>query len=106
LRREQFSRYPHQLSGGEIQRAMMVRIYSLAPRLIVADEPTSMLDMSVQAQVLSLMKDLQQKNKTACIFVSHDPAVMEAMCDTVGVLEKGRCRFMEMDEFAAFAGEM
>jgi len=53
----------------------MVRTYSLAPKLIVADEPTSMLDISVQAQVLSLMKDLQQKNQTACIFVSHDPAV-------------------------------
>lgn len=102
LRREQFFRYPHQLSGGEIQRAMMVRIYSLAPRLIVADEPTSMLDMSVQAQVLSLMKDLQRKNTTACIFVSHDPAVMQVMCDSVVVLERGRSRFMDMEEFAAF----
>jgi len=85
---------------------MMVRTDLLAPKPIVADEPTSMLDISVQAQVLSLMKDLQQKNQTACIFVSHDPAVMQMICDAVGVLENVRCRFRGMDEFPAFVREM
>lgn len=103
LRREHFSCYPHQLSGGEIQRAMLVRIYSLSPGLIMADEPTSMLDMSVQAQVLALMKDLQKKNDTAFIFVSHDPEVMTAMCDTVGVMEERDVRFMDVEEFSVYA---
>jgi len=94
------------LSGGEIRGEMMVRTDLLAPKPIVADEPTSMLDISVQAQVLSLMKDLQQKNQRACIFVSHDPAVMQMICDAVGVLENRRCRFIGMDEFPAFVREM
>ena len=103
LRREHFSCYPHQLSGGEIQRAMLVRIYSLSPRLIMADEPTSMLDMSVQAQVLALMKDLQKKNDTAVIFVSHDPEVMSVMCDRVCVMGEGTVQFMDIEEFSGYA---
>lgn len=95
-----FECYPSQLSGGEIQRAMMVRIYSLSPKFIVADEPTSMLDMSVQAQILVLMKKLQHENDTACLFISHDPDVMTAMCDRIGVLKEGRFLVMDKDEFS------
>lgn len=93
-------KYPRQLSGGELQRAMMVRMYSLSPRLLVADEPTSMLDMSVQAQILNLMKDLQKKNNTACIFISHDPEVMQVMCDRIGVMSEGRCTIMDKNSFS------
>lgn len=103
LKQEQFFRYPHQLSGGEIQRAMLVRIYSLEPKLVIADEPTSMLDMSVQAQVLTLIRTLQQKNQNACIFISHDPEVIQVMCTRVGVLESGRFRVLDMEEFREYA---
>ncbi|MDR3102252.1 MAG: dipeptide/oligopeptide/nickel ABC transporter ATP-binding protein [Methanocalculaceae archaeon] len=106
LRPDQFSCYPNQLSGGEIQRAMMVKIYSLSPKLIVADEPTSMLDMSVQAQILLLMKELQKKNNTACIFISHDSQIMLTMCDRIGVLGDGDFRMMELDEFAGYTTEL
>lgn len=102
LRPDQFSCYPNQLSGGELQRAMMVKVYSLSPKLIVADEPTSMLDMSVQAQILTLMKDLQQARTTACVFISHDPQVMLAMCDRIGVLEHGNFRILDPDAFAGY----
>ncbi|MDD1723729.1 MAG: ABC transporter ATP-binding protein, partial [Methanospirillum sp.] len=94
-----FEKYPGQLSGGELQRAMMVRIYSLSPRLLVADEPTSMLDMSVQAQILNLMKDLQKKNNTACIFISHDPEVMQIMCSRIGIISNGSFYLADKDEF-------
>ncbi len=103
LRSDQFSCYPNQLSGGEIQRAMMVKIYSLSPKLIIADEPTSMLDMSVQAQILTLMKQFQRKNSTACVFISHDPQVMLAMCDRIGVLEKDSFQMMDTKEFAGYS---
>ncbi|HRU80704.1 MAG TPA: dipeptide/oligopeptide/nickel ABC transporter ATP-binding protein [Methanolinea sp.] len=106
LKKEQFFRYPHQLSGGEIQRAMLVRIYSLEPKLVIADEPTSMLDMSVQAQVLTLIRTLQQKNQNACIFISHDPEVIRIMCHKVGVLENGKFRVMNMEEFEAYAARL
>ncbi|MDE2519030.1 MAG: dipeptide/oligopeptide/nickel ABC transporter ATP-binding protein [Methanocorpusculum sp.] len=106
LRPDQFSCYPNQLSGGEIQRAMMVKIYSLSPKLIIADEPTSMLDMSVQAQILGLMKNLQKKNNTACVFISHDPQVMLAMCDRIGVLGEKTFRVMNAGEFAGYAADL
>jgi peptide/nickel transport system ATP-binding protein len=102
LKKEQLFRYPHQLSGGEIQRAMLVRIYSLEPRLVIADEPTSMLDMSVQAQVLTLIRTLQQRNQNACIFISHDPEVIQVMCNKVGVLENKKFRVMDMGEFKEY----
>jgi ABC-type glutathione transport system ATPase component len=94
------------LSGGEIQRAMMVKIYSLSPRLIIADEPTSMLDMSVQAQVLGLMKNLQKENNTAYVFISHDPQVILAMCDRIGILDGGMFRMMNADEFVGYVTDL
>jgi peptide/nickel transport system ATP-binding protein len=102
LRSDHFLCYPNQLSGGEIQRAMMVKIYSLSPKLIIADEPTSMLDMSVQAQIFGLMKNFQKKNNTACVFISHDPYVMLAMCDRIGILDGVRFRMMDAEEFAEY----
>jgi len=89
LRNEHLARYPHQLSGGEIQRAVLARIFSLQPRLVVADEPTSMLDVSVQAQVLRLMLDLQKETGVSYVFISHDPDLMRVMCDQVLWLDGG-----------------
>jgi len=89
LRDEHLARYPHQLSGGEVQRAVLSRIFSLKPKLVVADEPTSMLDVSVQAQVLRLMQDLQKETGVSYLFISHDPDVMSVMCDQVLWLDHG-----------------
>jgi len=89
LRDEHLARYPHQLSGGEIQRAVLARIFALQPKLVVADEPTSMLDVSVQAQVLRLMLDLQKETGVSYVFISHDPDVMSVMCDQVLWLDRG-----------------
>jgi peptide/nickel transport system ATP-binding protein len=89
LRDEHLARYPHQLSGGEVQRAVLARIFSLRPKLVVADEPTSMLDVSVQAQVLRLMQDLQRETGVSYLFISHDPDVMGVMCEQVLWIDRG-----------------
>ena len=90
LRDEHLARYPHQLSGGEVQRAVLSRIFSLKPKIVVADEPTSMLDVSVQAQVLRLMQDLQKETGVSYVFISHDPDVMGVMCEEILWIENGR----------------
>lgn len=99
LRDEHLARYPHQLSGGEVQRAVLARIFSLNPRLVVADEPTSMLDVSVQAQVLRLMEELQEETGVSYVFISHDPDVMSVMCDQVLWLEGGKGTLYDRSDF-------
>jgi peptide/nickel transport system ATP-binding protein len=99
LRDEHLARYPHQLSGGEVQRAVLARIFSLKPCLVVADEPTSMLDVSVQAQVLRLMQDLQDETGVSYVFISHDPDVMGVMCDQVLWLEGGKAMLYDRSAF-------
>lgn len=90
LSRDLLERYPHQVSGGEAQRAMIARALILGPKLIVLDEPTSMLDVSVQAQILHLLRDLRMKLRMACLFISHDVEVLKWFCDDVRVVERGR----------------
>jgi peptide/nickel transport system ATP-binding protein len=87
---EVLGRYPHQLSGGQLQRAALARVLSLRPRLIVADEPTAMLDSLVQAQMLKLMKELQRRTGVSYLFISHDEKVVEWMSHEVIEMKEGR----------------
>ena len=83
-------RYPHEFSGGQRQRIGLARALALNPRLIVADEPVRALDVSIQAQILNLMKDLQRDHDLSYVMVSHDLAVVYYMADTIGVMYLGK----------------
>lgn len=87
---EHLTRYPHQLSGGQLQRVAIALASALGVRLLVADEPTSSLDVTAQARICALLAELRAAHGTAVLFVSHDLALLAGLCDRIAVLHRGR----------------
>ena len=90
LFRSVFNAYPHELSGGMRQRVMIAMAFSCQPKLIVADEPTTALDVTVQAQILNLLRERARATQTAVMLITHDLAVVAQLCDRVYVMYKGK----------------
>lgn len=90
LSQTQLTRYPHEFSGGQRQRICIARAMALSPKILVADEPVSALDVSVQAQILNLLKEIKKARRLSMLFVTHDFAVARFLCDDIAVMYQGR----------------
>ena len=89
LHAEHLARYPGELSGGELQRAALARVTVLEPEMILLDEPTSMLDVITQAQMIDFLRRYQQQQQTAYLFITHSTALAEQFCDEIVKMEDG-----------------
>lgn len=90
LSKDQLKKYPHEISGGQAQRLSIIRALALDPKLLICDEPTSMLDVSVQAQIIDLLLNIHEERNLTMLFISHDLEVIQAVSNRVAVMHQGR----------------